>query len=400
MKHNSAASNRRRVAVILQFWQNFDRGILQGIASYLRERRTWSVFVEEVALQRIPDFNEWSGDGLIVNFDDPGVAQAVRGIAKPVVGVGGGQGWHDPESGVPYVATDDAAIGRLAADHLLDRGLKHFAFCGYPPDRTNVWSGNRGDAFAGRLEEAGYPCSVFLGHSQDASYWPKEQAELADWVRTLPTPVGIMGCYDYRARHVLEACKAAGLRVPEEVSLIGVDNDVVCELADPPLTSIEQGRFQIGYTAASLLDRMMAGHKPGSRRVVIPPVGLVTRQSTDLFHVLDPVVAEAMKIVRDGACRGLQADMVAAALGVSRSTLDKRFKHHLGRPADQEIRRIRLERAKELLARSDLPLADVARESGFGTVQYLSLVLSKAEQCTPAAYRRKHRDLGGAKAMF
>lgn len=189
--------------------------------------------------------------------------------------------------------------------------------------------------------------------------------ELAAWLRTLPNPVGIMGCYDYRARHVLEACKTAGLRVPDDVAVVGVDNDVVCELADPPQTSIEQGKFQIGYAAAALLDRMMDGHEPEARRVVVPPVGLVMRQSTDLFHVPDPMVADAMRIVREKACRGVQADQVADRLRVSRSTLDKRFRHHVGRPVDQEIRRVRLERAKELLARTDLSPADVARESGF-----------------------------------
>jgi LacI family transcriptional regulator len=399
MDSHARSRQRRRVAVILQFWQNFDRGILQGIAAYQRERRTWSVFVEEVAHQRIPDFREWSGDGLIVNFDDRTVAQALRGIAQPMVGVGGGRGWHDPHAGIPYVATDDAAIGRLAAEHLLERGLKQFAFCGYPPTQTNIWADNRGRAFAARLREAGHACAMFRGRHTSAAHWAKELREIADWLRTLPTPVGIMGCYDYRARHVLEACKLAGLRVPDDAAVMGVDNDVVCELADPPLTSIEQGRFQIGYTAAAMLDRMMDGRKPQAPRVVIPPVGLVPRQSTDLLYVPDRTVAEAMRIVREEACRGLQAAAVAERLRVSRSTLDKRFKQHLGRPVDQEIRRIRLERARELLARTDLPPATVAREAGYGTVQYLNTVLGKAVHCTPTEYRRRHRGRGDTPAV-
>lgn len=357
------------------------------------------MFVEEVAHQRIPDFREWAGDGLIVNFDDPAVARALRGLAKPMVGVGGGRGWHDPRAGIPYVATDDAAIGRLAAEHLLERGLKHFAFCGYPPTRTNVWADNRGRAFAARLREAGFGCAMFRGRHTSAAHWAKELREIADWLRTLPTPVGIMGCYDYRARHVLEACKLAGVRVPDDAAVVGVDDDVVCELADPLLTSIEQGRFRIGYTAAALLDRMMDGREPAAPRTVIPPVGLVPRQSTDLLYVLDRAVAEALRIVREEACRGLQASAVAERLRLSRSTLDKRFKEHVGRPVDQEIRRVRLERAKELLARTDLPPAAVAREAGYGTVQYLNTVLGKALRCTPAEYRRGHRARGETRTI-
>lgn len=387
---------KRKVAVMLQLWQNFDRGILRGIAAYLRERGTWSVFVEEVEHQRIPDLRDWEGDGLIVNFDNREVAQAIRGIKKPVVGLGGGQGWHDPRSGIPYVATDDATIGRLAAEHLLELGLKQFAFCGYPPTPTNIWVTNRAEAFRQRIEEAGFSCHLFNGHYTNASRWERLQAELVSWLRKLPTPVGLMGCYDYRARHVLEACKAAGLRVPDDVAVIGVDNDVVCELGDPPLSSVEQGRFQIGYTAATLLDAWMNGRKPKQARYVIPPVGLIKRQSTDLLYVEDRLTAAAVRMIREEACRGVQAAAVAERLGVSRGTLDKRFKQTIGYPVDEEIRRVRLARAKELLARTALPLREVACEAGYATVQYLSTVINKDAQCTPSEYRRRHRDQNDA----
>ena len=183
-----------------------------------------------------------------------------------------------------------------------------------------------------------------------------------------------------------------GLRVPDDVAVIGVDNDVICDLAAPPLTSIEQGKFLIGYTAAASLDQLINGDKAVPARQVIRPVGVVARQSTDLLYVADPTVAEALRLIRQEACRGAHASLICRQIGLSRSTLDKRFKEVIGRPIDQEIRRIRLMRASELLARTKLPLKAVAKEAGFGSEQYLSAVFSKSMGCTPAAYRRDHRD--------
>lgn len=380
----------REVAVILQFWQNFDRGILQGIASYVRECHNWSVFVEEVEHPRIPDLKNWQGHGLIVNFDNPRVARALRGVDKPIVGLGGGKGWHHPDSGIPYIATDDEAIGRLAAEHLINCGLRNFAFCGYPKNRTNVWMSNRKLGFSKRLAEAGYACHSFQGRHSTANRWQDVIAELSAWLRKLPLPVGIMGSYDYRARHVLEACRGLGLRVPDDVAVIGVDNDVVCELADPPLSSIEQGRHRLGYSAAATLDLLMAGKDDVPVRQVIPPIGVVSRQSTDLLCIADPLLASALRLIRQEACQGLQAGEVAKQAGLSRNALDNRCKLLLGRSIDSEIRRVRLETAKELLARTALPLREVARRSGFGSEQYLSAVFSKEVGNRPSQYRTDH----------
>ena len=388
----AAGPARRRVAVLLQLYQNYDQGILRGISAYARECGNWSLYVEEEQYHWLPDFREWNGDGYIVNYDHPVLARAVRRLDKPVVGLGGGGGWYDSASGIPYVTTDNAAIGRLAAEHLLDCGLKHFAFCGYPPTRTNVWLVGRQRAFMTRLAEAGFGCTVFCGRYATGRHWNRMQRELQAWLRTLPKPIGIMGCYDWRARHVLEACHALGLRVPDDIALIGVDNDLIlCELTDPPLSSIEQGRFGIGYTAAAALDRLMSGHRPERSFYCIPPVGLVSRQSTNLLAVDDATVATALRLIRDSANRDMQVDTVARQVGCSRVTLDNRFKKAIGRTADTEIRRVRLASALELLVRTDLPLSEVARKAGFADQQYLSVVVRKATSRTPMQYRREHQ---------
>lgn len=387
----------RQVAVMLDLWHTYDRGILQGIGAYVRDHRTWSVVIEEIPHQCIPDLREWRGDGLIVNFDDRVLTEVIRGVELPIVGVGGGSGWHDDRSGIPYVATDDGMIGRMAAEHLIERGLKNFAFCGYPADRINVWDTHRARSFAARLNEDGFACGIFNGHfSSDGAlrHWGLMREELANWLRTLPKPVGLMASCDWRARHVLEACRVADLRVPDDVAVIGVDNDPICDLADPPLSSVEQGHYQIGYTAAEVLDRMMSGQPASRQRYSVPPVGLIMRQSTNILAVPDKDVAAALRMIRDHACRQVKAEAVAQSVGLSRSTLDRRFREHIGRTVDEEMRRVRLLRAKELLARTDWTVQRVAHESGFGNEQYLSVVMRKDTLLTPAQYRQSHRTKG------
>jgi LacI family transcriptional regulator len=290
---------------------------------------------------------------------------------------------------------------RLAAEHLLERGLKHFAYCGNPPTRLNVWDARRCAAFKGRLAEAGHSCRVFKGHYTTSRNWDKLKQELVEWLAVQPRPLGLMVCYDARARHVLEACRESGLRVPDDVALIGVDNDpIMCELANPPLTSVEQGCFRLGYEAAALLDRLMRGEKPPQSRFSVPPAGLVARKSTDLLAVEDPQVAAAMRMIRDNACAGLTVEHIAHELAVSRSTLDHLFKAVLGTTAHREIQKLRLQNAKRLLAQTDLPVKVVAHKSGYATEQYLTAIMRKETKTTPARFRREAQRVDEDLAMF
>ncbi len=383
---------RRKVAIILQLWHNYDRCILEGIASWCRENRNWLVFVEEIAQTRVPELKDRGFDGLIVNFDIADIGKALQGLEIPVVGLGGGAGDYDIPSKIPYIATDNHQIGRLAAEHLLERGLRHFAFCGYPRSRTNPWVQERAEGFTARLAEAGYECPLFKGSFLRPEQWEGTQRELVAWLEALPRPLGIMACFDARARQVLEACRSLDLKVPDEVAVIGVDNDVICDLADPPLSSVEQGCRQIGRQAAITLAELMDGHELDTLFRRMPPLGIVKRQSTDLIYVDDPGVAEALRLIRQGACSGLQVSSLLDKLQISRSTLDKRFRAAIGRSADEEIRRVRLDTAKDLLCRTDLRLHDIAIRAGYSHEQYLSAVFNKELKMPPAQYRREQRE--------
>lgn len=380
----------RRVAVVCNLTRPYDRRIIRGIAHYMHEVGTWSLYAEEDPLQKLPDLAYWDGDGLIVDFDDRKVATALRGVDMPVVGIGGGYGWYDPASNIPYLATDNVAISTMAAEHLLECGLRQFAFCGFPRTRVNGWSAERAEAFAACVAQRSCACSIYTGTQASARRWSDIQQGLVRWLRTLAYPLGLMACNDARARHVLEACRTLRLRVPDDVALIGVDNDeIMCELARPPLSSIEQGTFQMGYEAAALLDRSMAGRRPRQKRFLIPPERLVARQSTDMLAVDDPDVAAAIRFIREHACEGIALADVLEQVSVSCSSLEKRFRKHLGRTIHSEIQRVQIERVKHLLDTTSLSIRQIMRRAGFNYVQYMTTLFRKTTGYTPAQYRAR-----------
>jgi LacI family transcriptional regulator len=385
-------SQVQHVAVIYDAKLPYDVKVVTGIAAYAQQVANWSIYIEENALhaQRLPDLARWRADGVLADLDDPQVARQVRACGTPVVAFGGGYGWHAPQWPVPYFLTDNGAVARLAAQHLLDRGFRQFAFCGYPATRINGWSAERQLAFSETVQRAGCRCHAYRGSRTAERHWSLLCDRLGCWLAALPKPLGVMAANDKRARQVLEACRLTGLRVPEEVAVVGVDNDeMLCQLSTPSLTSVEQGAQRIGYEAAQLLDRLMRGRRARRLRHVVAPVGVVTRASTDALAVSDPDVVAAAQLIRQRATAGLRVSDVMHFVAVSRSTLEKRFKQALGRTLFAEIRRVQLARAASLLTESSLPLKQVAARSGFRSVQHMTTLFAKAYRQTPARYRRQ-----------
>lgn len=380
----------RRVAVLGNVARRYDRRVIQGVADYTRQTGRWSLYVEEDPLEKLPTLQRWDGDGIITNFDDHKTAIAVQGLAIPVVGFGGGRGWYDPVCGVPYFTTDNQIIGRLAAEHLLSCGFTRLAFYGNPRRRRHQWSEAREQAFQDRARAAGVVCDVYHGRHADAQHWTQQLRELTVWLKSLVRPIGLMACTDIRARQVLEACRMIGARVPEDVAVIGVDNDeMICELTSPPLSSIEQGSRQIGYQAAATLDRLMAGRTVRVLRSVIAPEGLIARQSTEVLACDDPDVSMAIRFVRQHACDPICVDDVLQRVHLSRSTLEKRFQAVLGRTVHAEIQRVRVDRARQLLSHTDLPVKQIAQRCGFKYVPYLTRVFRMYSGLAPVEYRRR-----------
>lgn len=389
------------VAVILDAARPYDRLIIGGVAQYVREHDRWSLYVEEDPLQKLPDLARWQGQGIIANFDDRQVAQAIHGLSIPIVGVGGGYGWYRADSGIPYVFTDNASIGALGAEHLLSCGFEHLAFYGYPRTATNAWSEERASAFEAACRSvSGRDCQVFTGRQGSARRWGDLQAELTEWLAGLPKPVGIMACNDVRARHVLEACRTLGLKVPRDVAVLGVDNDeMICELTDPPLSSIDQAARRIGYEAAAILDQLIrraAGHDapPPRQRVVVPPIGVVARTSTDTMATDDEAVLHTLERLRADPWRRPDIAAIAHEACVSRSTLENRFKAAVGRSIHEEFVRLRLAGLRRLVTETDLPLKAIATRTGFRSVQYMTTFLHRHTGLTPARLRAVERGRG------
>jgi LacI family transcriptional regulator len=289
----------------------------------------------------------------------------------------------------PTVISDSAAIARLAAEHLLERGFRHFGYCG---DGRFAWSTHHGENLVRHLADAGFECEVFDSQPADAENWEREQSKLTRWIRSLPKPAGVMACYDIRGQQVLDVCRDAGVAVPDEVAVIGQHNDeLLCELCDPPLSSVIPNAQRAGYEAAALLGRMMLGKAKYPQVVLIEPMGVVTRQSTDVVAVSDPQLSAAVRFIRERACERIGVEDARKVAALSRTLFERRFRRLLGCAPYEQILKVRLAKARELLAFTNLTLAEISERTGFSSSEYFSAALQKRLKTTPSKLRQRLR---------
>jgi len=378
------------IAVLINLSRPYDRQVIRGITRYVHTRARWRLYVEENPADKIPSFKSWSGDGLIVDLDDSRIADTVSHFRGATVGIGA----VDPDIlgrlGISTVRSNDQQIAEWAADHLIDKGLKYFAYCGTLTRGLDLWVRLRRDAFLRRIEKQGHRCFVFTGRRYAPRNWSLMQAELMRWLQELPRPIGIMACNDLRGRHILDACRQLNLRVPEDVAVVGVDNDeLMCELAVPPLSSVAQGSERLGYEAAKLLDRLIRGRRPRPKHIVVPPISVVHRRSSDLIAVDDPLLSAALRFIQNHAAEQIGVPDVVRDAGVSRSTLETRFKKKLSRTIHDEIQRVRIETARRLLTATNLSLSKIAEQAGYRNAFYMSAVFRRELGMPPRRLRQE-----------
>lgn len=381
MKH------RPHVALIVETSIMYGRQLLKGITQYLRAHHGWSIFVEQRELGAPPPswLATWQGDGAICRSTTPELAEALLASGIAVVDVDD----VSPPLGLPRIWSDDRAVGRLAAEHLLERSFRHFAYCGFT---VHQWAARRREGFSAALEEASRDCSLFESPwgGLRAPAWEEEQQQIAHWLKSLPKPLGVLACNDMRGQHVLDACLRARLAVPDEVAVVGVDNDeLLCELCNPPLSSVRPDPERVGYEAAAMLDRLMAGGKPPARETQIPPLGVATRLSSDVLAIDDADVALAVRHIRRHACEGLSVADILREVPLSRSVLERRFRKFLDRSPQEFIREVQLKRVKQLLVETDLPLERIAELAGYKHAEYMSVVFRRELGQTPGSYRKQ-----------
>jgi LacI family transcriptional regulator len=382
-----------RPQVLLVFLMRFEESaiMLKGITQYERSHRKWASFLDDEARAEVDRHwlkeKKWSG--VISRNTTPSLARSCRELGIPLVDLND----TPPTKGIPKIRPDNDRIGRLGAEHFMERGLQHYGYAGFG---NEPWSCERREGFMAALREAGH-----IGHVFDVEYpgnvtpkWDSQQkAALADWLQRLPKPVGVMACVDMRAFQVMGAAETAGVLVPEEVALLGANNDAIrCDLSYPPLSSVAPNAFESGYRAAELLDRMMQGEDPGPVDVRIEPLGVVTRPSSDVLAIHDPNVATALSHIREHACQGLTVAQLARHAHASRSQLERKFRRYLGRSPQAEIRRVQTTKIKELLLETDFPLKKIAGIAGFQHVEYMCVAFKRMTGHAPGAYRKQFQD--------
>jgi LacI family transcriptional regulator len=381
------AENTPKIALLIETSNAYARGLLRGIVAYIRQHQPWSLYLSEHNRgDKAPAWlSSWKGDGIIARIENASMAEALRKVSVPVVDVSAAR----LLPGLPWFETDDGAIALLAAEHLLERGFTNFAYAG--DDRFN-WSKWRGEHFVNCVRAAGHSCSIYKSQHHFAADDDRLIDDLAGWIKSLPKPVGIMACYDFRGQKVLDACRRHQIAVPDEVAVVGVDNDeLLCELSDPPLSSVIPNTHRTGFEAAALLAEVMQGRRVKGEAHLIPPIGVATRQSTEVLAIDDRNIARALHFIRNNACNGINVQDVIKAVPQSRRLLEKRFQKYIGRTPHEEIIRVQLDRVKQLLAQTDLPLEEIAQRSGFAHVEYLSVAFKRETGVPPSKFRQMNK---------
>jgi len=383
-------AKRRRVAMMLELQWPYQRhhGVFAGTYRYAQEQGGWKFVLDEypeLALESKRSKAMYDG---IIGRATPRLAEAARAAGVPLVNV-----WQNsPVTDVPLVAPDFKEAGRMAAEHLLARGFKHFGFLGRRREKSTR---DRLAGFGAVLTAVGFSCSTLIisaGYPNNPENWRKFTARLDEWMDRWSGPTGVSTSYDLLARHVACACDRRGLNVPQDVALVGAHNEsVICLHPEPSLTSIDLGYERVGYRAAELLDRLMDGESPPTGPLLIAPAELVPRQSTDSYAVDDPLVARALRFIAEHGHEAIKVSDVVASMPASRRAMERRFQNAMHRSIADEITRLRLERAKRRLVESDESLKNVANASGFSNPTHFYRAFIRVEGLSPTEYRHQHQ---------
>ncbi len=382
-----SSGSHPRILLLMGTSHGYGRDLIDGVAQYLFEAGYRADFELRGHLEPLPSWvRKWKGNGVIVRHDRPETFRMLD------------------EMGVPYlklncpdcpsdVDVDESALGRIAVGHFLERGIRNFAFF---TQCDHYWTRRRRDGFREAVKNAGFESFVYERKKSDAApfqAWNSaEKASFTKWLRSLPKPVGILASYDFHARQVLDVCYQEKISVPGEVAVLGVNNEEwFCRMQFPPLSSVVQCGRRAGYEAARLLCAKIEGKPLPKFPLLFPPSGVAMRRSTDLIAIEDEDVALALQILREKACSGLTIPQLVEEVGLSRRTLERKFQKYFGRTPGEESIRIRIQRAKEILSESDLPIGNIARRLGFCSHAYFNSVFRKELNCSPSEFRERFR---------
>ena len=386
-------STVKRVAVLAPDQESYLT--MMGVVDYSKQKGNWNVFVDlETDSHSFKSLVGWKGHGVIAHVGTLAKMQQIKALKLPIVNISSAMKCP----GLPRVTTDQAAIGEVAATHLLERGFTRLAYVGV----KGLWlSKLRQQGFVQRAKEAGCPCSVFEVQRQShrLMFWGQHTEPVSEWLKTLQPPVGMMAVYDYMGAAVVPICLQLGLRVPYDVAVIGTDNDLtVCESTAIPLSSVSRDWHRQGYLAAELLDRLMRGEPSPKHDILIPPGPVAQRRSTDVMITDSPNLAKVIFYIQEHLAESFGTKNLVNELGMSRRWLYQCFAKSFGCTPYEYVMRLRIDRAKQLLARlEDMPLRDIVRACGFTNERHLRAAMTRFAGISPSQYRqlaRRNRRLG------
>lgn len=383
----------RKIVLLINPSREYTRHLLSGFGQYARLHTLWTFYrplgFDEAACEGkiIPFLRRLKPDGVFMR-EPPEIDRIIK-MGVPIVCVPYTQ---EQVPGVINLLSDHEAVGKTAGRHLLDRGLRHFAYCGFD---DWWWSRRRRDSFCAEVNRAGFPTDVYVApyaksRSRRPSGWDEEMRSVGTWLAALPKPVGVMACNDDRAEVVLNACRTADLRVPDQVAVVGVgDDSMICDLCNPSLSSVAMNTQKVAYKAAQSLDRILMGHQSDSPALRIQPTGVVMRQSTDILAIEDAQVVAAVRFIQNQARSPVAVEDVAVHAGLSRRMLERRFRRALQRSVHDEIRRSRLDRLTRLLGETQMSISEIAEAMRFSDAAHMCRFFRREAGISPAQYRKQ-----------
>ena len=383
------SKKKKRVLLLIETSREYGRGIISGVTQFVKEHENWNIYFEDRGLNepKPVHFKYW--DGIISRSPKPDDAVALRNSGVPFVELLAA----DSETSFPEVLGDSAAICEVAIEHFLERHLAHFAYFSL---FNTWWSVYRSKMFVDSLSRRGYSCSVYnaldddnTAHPSPMIYWNRNFGQgLPKWLASLPKPAGLLVTTDSYAMYVFEACHSLRIAIPEEIAILGIDNDeLFCHALNPQLSSIDQNSKLVGYYAAGILERKMKHRFVSRTPVFTPPAFVVSRKSTDIVNVDDEDVIFALRFIRENISERIDVHDLVKVLNLSRSTLERRFRQSLGATPCEEIKRCQMNRAKELLRETDLAVAKIAMQCGFAEMDYFVRTFRRVCGKTPNQYR-------------
>ena len=381
-----------KIILLLDFAEEYSKNLMKGINAYSKEFGPW-VFC------RLPLFHretkgidgilkwaqDWGADGIIGQlYNDIEIRKIVE-AGIPLIA----QDFKERFGEIPNITGAYRETGKLGAEYFLKKGFTNFAFYGF---RDIVWSRERAEGFEERIKIAGQKVHYFEHKkARSSELWFYKPSSLSRWLKALPKPIALMSCDDNQGQHITEACRHVGIRIPEEVAVLGVDNDeMICDLSDPPLSSIALDTEKGGYESAKLLDKMIRNGIHNFYDIIVEPLQVITRQSTDIYATNDNHIASSLKYIHKNIDKNLNVEDVVKQVPLSRRALEKRFVEITGYPVYKYIFNLRIEKFTQKLIDTDMSVFEIALDMGLSDSKNIARQFRQVKGCNPSEYRNRY----------